>query len=609
MEPWSSLSVPRVVGLVADRAPDLPVRVGWPLRIDASVTPHALHEARRRLAERLGDDGWSSAARRLRTGLRRRLLGDDGRPDPDEELANTLRALAADREPPTVLVIDAVERADDATVRLLTRAAADPSLLALPILAVFRAVPEAGPASRLAEALGLAVPDPRPAPPTRPAVADLPLPPGARTALLALAALPEGSPLAALAAALRREPLAVLEDLQLAADAGAPLVDDGRGGVDLPPDARAALRRVTLPSLARAWAAGARPAAAPGPEPTPAPPGPDEETEGLLRALDDELSAGRIPAAWAAGEAALARLERPDAPPGRLAEVAAALARHHARWAGVQGTTLAGAAAIARRARRALTEADPPARWADVASTLAAIDHDLGDAPALDEALDALTDAMRRLQASGDAPGAAQLLNDQAAVWVRLGDPVRAAHLLRSSRQVFADRAATDPIARRELAETDLLLARLPFHAPHRPGWEREAVEAALGHARDALAGFRALGLPREAARALETAGRLTLRAGRSSEALALLEEAAAAQQRSSDAAGLARTTEALAEALLADGRGDDAARALTDSLRLHERVGSPHGDAELAKAVRALAPRLDPAVASALLARLPPAP
>jgi hypothetical protein len=60
---------------------------------------------------------------------------------------------------------------------------------------------------------------------------------------------------------------------------------------------------------------------------------------------------------------------------------------------------------------------------------------------------------------------AARLLNDQAAIYVSLGDPVRATHLLERPRELFEGRLrshADDVMAVEELAETHHLLARLP---------------------------------------------------------------------------------------------------------------------------------------------------
>jgi tetratricopeptide (TPR) repeat protein len=267
----------------------------------------------------------------------------------------------------------------------------------------------------------------------------------------------------------------------------------------------------------------------------------------------------------------------------------------HLRWrtSGEAGT-LRDAQTLARRARALLQAGDPAERVADVLATLAAIGHDLGDAASLDESLDALTEAIRSLQASGDAVGAAQLLNDQAAVWIRLGDPVRGAHLLRTSREIFEDRAQTEPAALRELAETEHLLARLPLHVAARDGAEAEALRAALEHAAHAEEAYRRLQLPLEVGRTLETRGRLLGHTGQAAEALAVLTRAVEMQQRMGDALGLARTTGALSEVLRSSGRASDALALLADSVSLNLATGSPIGLAHNRRALQALAERAD---------------
>ncbi len=132
------------------------------------------------------------------------------------------------------------------------------------------------------------------------------------------------------------------------------------------------------------------------------------------------------------------------------------------------------ARAAARRPR-----ARPVQLRAGAAALVASVCYDIGDAQSLSRALDELTAASRLLLDAGDATGAARLLNDQAAVYVRMGDPVRATHLLTESRGIFEARAATDRVAMIEMAETDHLFAHIPLHVPARPG--REARRADHG--------------------------------------------------------------------------------------------------------------------------------
>src|SRR5690606_16070270 len=76
---------------------------------------------------------------------------------------------------------------------------------------------------------------------------------------------------------------------------------------------------------------------------------------------------------------------------------------------------------------RAELEADAPVELAaDLAQAIAGVCFDLGDPSSLERALAELGSAASLLEAAGDATGAACLLNDQAAVLVRLGDSGRA---------------------------------------------------------------------------------------------------------------------------------------------------------------------------------------
>ena len=174
-----------------------------------------------------------------------------------------------------------------------------------------------------------------------------------------------------------------------------------------------------------------------------------------------------------------------------------------------------------------------------------------------------------------------RLLNDQAAVYIRLGDPVRAVHLLTRSREVFEAaerRAPQDPLVRRELAETHHLLARLPLHARLRAGREGDAFSMALDHALIAEQYYEGLARRRELGRVWETCGRLELRKGRVDRAAERLERALKLQRELGDATGLARTSAALADYLLAAGRPGDALQALAGSIAFNIDKGSPIG-------------------------------
>ncbi|MEL6181512.1 MAG: hypothetical protein AAFS10_21315, partial [Myxococcota bacterium] len=88
-------------------------------------------------------------------------------------------------------------------------------------------------------------------------------------------------------------------------------------------------------------------------------------------------------------------------------------------------------------AQKLLTEDDPVSLRAQVSSEIAQVCYDQGDQEALRRALDELTQASTWLREGGDPTSAVRLLNDQAAVWVRLGDPVRANRLLEHSLGFF----------------------------------------------------------------------------------------------------------------------------------------------------------------------------
>ena len=267
--------------------------------------------------------------------------------------------------------------------------------------------------------------------------------------------------------------------------------------------------------------------------------------------------------------------------------------------------TLEAALTTARQARAALLPGDPPALQAEVALVIAGVGHDRGDLRALEEALAVLMSASQALMAAGDARGAAALLNDQAAIYIRLGDHVRATHLLLSSRQVFETAGADDPIALRELAETHHLLARLPLHAPLRPGREGDALSMALDHALVAEKLLRQLGEARAVARVWETIGRIELGKRRHERAGERLGAALEVQRSLGDAIGMARTTAALADLLAEGGRIGDSLAVLASSIELNREKGSPLGLGLNRRALQRLRPRATAAADAVALVRV----
>ncbi len=330
-----------------------------------------------------------------------------------------------------------------------------------------------------------------------------------------------------------------------------------------------------------------------------------------LSALDegDEAAARYVEAAREAGEAghgvqglghgrrALAILERlaPSEPRRRL-RIAALVELARIEWRTVGEDvhlTLGTALGTARQAQEALRPGDPPALLAEVALVIAGIGHDRGDLRALEEALVALVAASKALMAAGDARGAASLLNDQAAIHIRIGDHVQATHLLMRSRQVFEAAGDDDPVALRELGETHLLLAQVPLHAPIRPGREADALSIALDHALVAEKLLRRLGDARAVARVWETMGRIEIGKRRLERAGQRLTAALEVQRGLGDAMGMARTTAALADLLAESGQLRESLGVLAASIGLNREKGSPLGLGLNRQALQRLRPRL----------------
>jgi tetratricopeptide (TPR) repeat protein len=216
-----------------------------------------------------------------------------------------------------------------------------------------------------------------------------------------------------------------------------------------------------------------------------------------------------------------------------------------------------------------------------LAEVTAGICYDVGDLPSLQRALEVLTLSSRRLLNVHEPLLAARLLNDQAAIYVRLGDAVRATHLLSQSRQLFEARLRTHPddvMAIEEMAETDHLFARLLLHAQARPGREAEAYTVSLRHASAAEQAYQRLEQPHKLARVWESMGRLELQRGQLQAAQERLQAALNVQRQIGDVTGLARSTAALAELCVRTGQLEDATSLLANSIALNLEKGSPLG-------------------------------
>ncbi len=277
----------------------------------------------------------------------------------------------------------------------------------------------------------------------------------------------------------------------------------------------------------------------------------------------------------------------PTTPARRILGIEALLARGMLQWRGsgpASDFTLAAAWETLGGARDRLQPGDPAGLRGAVASARAGVAVDLGDLGALEEALDTLSEAVRTLLHEGEAVEAARLLNDQAAVYLRLGDTVRAADLLERARKVFGDRIDAlpwdqiDPALFDELAAAEHLTARLPLVVPARAGRESEALGFGRTHAMTALERYGRLGDAREAARVRETLARLELRAGRPAKAEEHLLAALATQEQLGDVLGLARSSAVLAEVCASTGRIEEALRRVSDSVSFNVDKGSALG-------------------------------
>jgi tetratricopeptide (TPR) repeat protein len=659
----------------------------------------ALREARDAVLGRLGPaltpDPATQRRARLRAHLKRRLHEGRETPDgpatthPGAGLFTGLAQLAeADRRP--ILVLDAVDSADAASVDWLARRVAS-GPLPLPTIWVFRG-PTNPAGSALLDALRdrLTEDEILEGPPTSEtpdAPVELPrLPSDALRVLRAGLVAHDAFDIDVVARLLDLPADAVVEALQGAVDAGLPVEDDGAGRFRVGAGLGAAVRDGITPSLASVWrrklaaahtpdpgpatAHGTAtapslwgadtgesaehlydggeiwpgeagepiatppdtppPAAAPRSEATSEPQPPRPATPASFDpdpALAAELheAAGEIPAAVArhidaaheaavmgASEAALEQLDRAlwlarreaPTPARRHLHIELLLERGTLQWAAPGAGsefTLHAARETLAAAADLLGDPPPPDLAAEVWRAEARVLYDLGDPASLEAALRLLTDAANVLRSGGDPIAAAETLADQAAVWVRIGDPLRAWHLLDAAREALTRRANEDEDARVALAEVRHLIARLPFHVDARQGREQDAISMGREHARLAERDFEALGLPRERARVRETLGRLELKGGRLDAAEEWLTSAFEDQRLLGDLVGLAITTEALSELAAARGRPEIALRYLDESLELNLAKGSPRGVAYLRRAFNQLARSLPKSARPAL--------
>jgi tetratricopeptide (TPR) repeat protein len=319
--------------------------------------------------------------------------------------------------------------------------------------------------------------------------------------------------------------------------------------------------------------------------------------EQYLAAVQEAAAHGDARRAYALTEQALQLLDDlPNSNRRALLRAQLLLARGSLQWdAALLGSpfTLQEALASLEAAESALPPDAPPEVIGQLATMTAGICYDVGDMPALQRALEVLTVSSRRLLNANQPLLAARLLNDQAAVYVRLGDAVRASHLLSQSRQLFEGRLRTNPndlMAVEEMAETDHLFARLLLHVQMRPGRETEAYAMGQEHAQAAAQAYQRLGQHQKLARVWESLGRIELQRGQFEAAQERLAAALNLQRQTGDVTGLARSTAALAELSIRTGRLEDAVALLADSITLNFEKGSPLGLAFNRRAFDALA-------------------
>jgi len=318
--------------------------------------------------------------------------------------------------------------------------------------------------------------------------------------------------------------------------------------------------------------------------------------EQYLAAVQKLAARGDVQRAYLLAQQALKPLEElPPSAPRALLQAKLLLEIGRLQWQGAatgSAFTLQEALESLMEAESSLPDTAPPDVRGQLATVTAGVCCDLGDLDSLQWALDVLTEVSRQLMAAGESRLAARLLNDQAAVQVRLGDPVLATHLLSESRKLFENilsNAPGDRAAVEELADTHHLLARMPLHAGIRPGREEEAYSLSLSHAHEAERTYRLLGQQRELARVWETVGRLDLQRGQLEAAQERLAPVLKLQQKIGDMIGLARSTAALADVFAQAGRLEDAAALLANSIAFNLQKGSPLGLAFNRRAFAAL--------------------
>ena len=629
---WSCIEAGRTTAIVGRDLPGAPPDSGWRvLRVAADGPARHLGpvlEARRRIEDAVGRQSTlrDLVADRVKSGIRRRILGEAEAIDKAWPLVEPLNRLAATIDGHVAMVFDGVQDADEATLHLLEEVVTHPGRLGLALVLIFDELPTEGPAASLLAAvkrvegprgvLGSAEgpetwaelqpvawsteddepadvvadvervedsvpepdqPEPEPHPEAEPSAPIEaapaanepslgPLTGDARLVLRAAALIGPEFDAEHVADLLDRKPVRILEAMQLATDAGYPVDDLTRGHYRMPPALAEALVHELGPSLLAAWKERLA----------------DLDTTGspnrFVQAADEAASLGAYPEAIAYARRALELLGSDDAT--RLERCRLHLQIGMLLWRAVAvgaEYTLPHALEELAAAEALLADDDPVLLRAEIRQAVGGVCYDLADPESLERALAEFSTAIRELSSSEQPLEAACLLNDQAAVYVRLGDPVRAAALLRQSREIFDSLDPTDAV-RIELAETDHLLARLPLHVRAREGHEVEALRRALAHAENARQLYTMVGQRRSLAHVQETAGRLLTQLGDVEEARDQLTRAFTTQDMLGDVLGMARSTAALSDLKLAEGDIEGALSYLAESVRLNSAKGARQG-------------------------------
>ncbi|MBS2018860.1 MAG: tetratricopeptide repeat protein [Deltaproteobacteria bacterium] len=626
-----------VIGGIPELPPGI---VGLRVACDVPGTLGVLERARATIEGVLDGDAatrWLQRERGASRAHRRLLAGDDARRGAAAAFVEACNQLAARAAGRIVLVLDGIDEADEDTHAALAAILRDRKRLRLPLLLVTHGDPEGSMLEILdalqeeAESPTVARAEPAPVagdPPAR--LDDAPMPDELLRVLRAGATVGAQFDARVVARLLEAPIEEVLEHLQRARDLGIPVVDRGGGRFVLPEALAADLVESTLPSLRDRWharlgellggperAAAARPMQTLPPDPLRAARALDalgRATDALERRLDavaSMIDAGDVGrASKTLDETAVTIAGLTSVGVRALLEARLRLERARLLWltTGQEGSgTLLEAWTEALAAWHAIPGRAPASLRAYAAATLASIAYEIGGGSVLDQAREILVDTVGALLQEGATADAASLINEQAALEIRRDRVAPAAELLERSRRLFEARVVEtkgDAASRAELADTELLLARLPLHG----NTGHETLEKALGHARAAEHTYRALGMRRELARACDVLGRLEARRGDTGSARPWFDEALAIAEELGDAGGLARTTVALAELLAEAGQPEQALGLLRSSISVNREKGSTIGlsfDAAALDVIEGAVARMGGAVATAMEAEL----